>query len=488
VTDAAELAREHEELLAMHAALAADATRYRVLFDLAPTALVVTDANMVIREANEAAARLFEVNPRFLLRKPLLAYVDLSNRKPLRVSAVHGESTTANVRMRRRSGVAFDAAVHASRRRDEIFFAIVDQTAEVQAEKRLWELNRELERRVREQAAELEALVAQLPVGVVVLARDGSVAWANRRAEEIVGPLGPHLELRGEDGVPLEPDERPAARVLRGEAIRDLRVRASRADGGEVVVDVTAIPVSSEERGAVVVLHDATERDRIERADAEFVENAAHQLRTPITAVAASVAALNAGALEEEEEEEDRRRFVEHIRRESERMARLVESLLTLAALQRGGGQPDLDVVPLQRLVDDVVATADVPDDVVVEAHCADDVAVVASRDLLLQAIGNVVTNAAQHTVGRVLITARIDGPSVLLDVTDFGPGVAAEARDRIFERFFRASPNGRRGSGLGLAIALAAAKAAVSSLELLPQREGEGATFRFTMPGARLR
>ena len=77
---------------------------------------------------------------------------------------------------------------------------------------------------------------------------------------------------------------------------------------------------------------------------------------------------------------------------------------------------------------------------------------------------------------------------TVVLDVTDFGPGVEHELRERVFERFFRRSRSGRNGSGLGLPIARAAAEASESTLELLPQRAGEGATFRFTIPGARLR
>lgn len=483
----ADLAFEHDELLSMHAAVLADATRYRVLFDLAPTALLVTDTSLVVREANEAAAMLFDVDPRYLLGKPLLVFVALGSRRLFRPLPIHlreATTTTTTTTMRRRSGVAFEASVRGLRAGDEIFWAIEDRTAEAQAEARLWELNRELEHRVREQGAELEALVAQLPVGVVVLAADGSVRWANERAEEIVGPIG-SVELRDEWGKLLAEGDRPAARALTGETVRDKRVRVRRRAGDEVVVDVTAVPVRSAAGGAVIVLHDVTERYRIARADAEFVENAAHQLRTPITAIATSVAALQAGA---GDEAEDRARFIAHVARESERMATLVEALLTLAALQRGAARPVVEVVPLNALVADAIAAVAPPETVAVAVDCADDIAVVADRALLAQSIGNVLANAVHHTSDRVAVKGGIDGPTVVLDVTDYGPGVPADAHDRVFERFFRASPNGRRGSGLGLAIAQAAAKAALTSLELLPQRPGEGATFRFTIPGARLR
>jgi signal transduction histidine kinase len=467
--DAAELAHEHEALLSMHAAVRADADRYRALFDAAPTALLVTNHNLTIIECNAACAQLLDVDERFLVGKPLTVYVDLGSRRLLRTrsGAFHRGTTTLSLRMRRRSGVAFDAVVSATPSLREIYWSIADHTEEVQAEARLWELNRELERRVDEQSREIETLAARLPVGVVVLRAGGEVAWANGRAGEIFG--GP-------------PDAiiQHVLEAFEGREIRDRRVGVER-EGREIVVELTAAPLPGRGGGIAIVVDDVTQRDRIERADREFVQNAAHQLRNPITAIVSSVAALNAGARDDETERE---RFLDHIGHEAERIGTLVEALLALAALQRGDAAPRIEVVPLRGLLEDAAAGA--ARGSLVEIDCPDEIRVVTDAALLGQAVENVVANAVEHAGSHVRIEARVAGTTAVVDVRDDGPGIPPEARDRIFERFFRVRENSRRGSGLGLAIASAAAEAAQSTLELLPPN-GAGAAFRFTIPGASL-
>lgn len=466
-----DLARDHEALLSMYAAVQADATRYRALFDAAPSALLATSHNLTIVECNAAAARLLDVQERFLLGKPLTVYVDLGSRRLLRTrsGSFHRGTTTMTLRMRRRSGVAFEALVAATPTPREIYWTIADRTEAAQAEARLWELNRELERRVDEQTATLETLAAQLPVGVLVLRPDGEVTWSNAHARALLGDsltaIVPHV-----------------AHALGGREVRDVRVAVDRdGDGDPLWVELTASPLVGGSGGVVVVADDVTQRERRARADAEFVQNAAHQLRNPIAAIASSVGALNAGARDEPLERE---RFLDHIGRESRRIGTLVDALLALAALQRGDAAPTLEVVPLRGLLQAAADAA--PGQARISVDCPDDLAVVADGALLAQAIGNVVANAAQHARSRVRVVARTQDAYAHVDVQDDGPGVPEEARGRVFERFFRGPGVERRGSGLGLAIATAAAEATRSTVELLPATNG--AAFRFTIPRATLR
>lgn len=467
-TSESELAPDQEALLSMHAAVQADADRYRALFDAAPTALLVTNHNLTIVECNAASARLLDVQDRFLVGKPLTVFVDLESRRRLRTrsGSLHRGTTTMSLRMRRRTGVGFDAAVAATPSLREIYWSISDRTEEAQAEARLWELNRELEFRVEEQAREIETLAEQLPVGVILL-RAGRIAWSNDRAREIFGgspdAIVPHL-----------------ADAFAGRQIEDTRVSVA-VGRRAIVVELTAAPLGTRDGAVAVVVDDVTQRDRAERADAEFVQNAAHQLRNPISAIVASVAALNAGARHEPAE---RDRFLDHIGRESERIASLVDALLALAALQRGDAPPRIEVVPLCRLLENAVedASSRVP----ITVDCPADVAVVADGPLLAQAIGNVVANAAEHARSAVSIDAHVHGATAVVDVSDDGRGIPDDMRDRVFERFVRGPGPRRRGSGLGLSIASAAAAAAQGTLDLLPGN-GTGTTFRFTIPGARL-
>jgi PAS domain S-box-containing protein len=467
----AELARDYDELASMLAAVQAEAHRFRSLFEAAPSALLVTDRNLKITEANAAAETLFDVPLRFLIGKPLPTFVEPQERRAFRsweleLGHTNGTATLA-VRMHRRTGVPFEALARADVAPREIYWSIADRTEEAQAETRLWELNRELERRVQEQAAEVETMASQLPVGVMLVRPNGTVAWANDRGRRLFG----HLDAQ------RLAESNPAWRALAGEP-----VRAERFSVDARIVEVTAAPITSEGGGAVVVATDATERDRRERADTEFVQNAAHQLRTPITGIASSVAALESGARDDPAE---RTRFLMHIARESERMHRLVEALLTLASLQRGGGQVLEELVPLCDIVDEVLAACQIEGATV---DCAPGLAIVGDRELLGQALSNVLSNAADHSPAEgIAIRAGLDGTSIRLDVTDSGAGIPDDQRERVFDRFYRLAPATRKGSGLGLAIARAATESTGGTLELLPRREGQGATFRFTFPGARL-
>jgi signal transduction histidine kinase len=298
---------------------------------------------------------------------------------------------------------------------------------------------------------------------VIVLRADGGLTWANERARTTIALDGDLARLATAEG-----------------AVSRLRLPAP--DGAERVVDVAAAPIGSRAGGTVLVLQDVTERDRVERADAEFVQNAAHQLRTPITAIASSVAALEAGAAKDETERE---RFLDHIARASTRMGNVVDSLLMLSALQRGDRpEPTRRVIPLRAVLD--AARAADPGVACFTIDCSEHLGIVGDRELLTEAIENVVTNACHHATTEVRIVATCDGDSVTVDVSDDGPGVAGDARERVFERFYRADHTSP-GSGLGLPIARAAVEASGGTLELLDRPE-PGATFRFHLPGATVR
>src|SRR5215471_17432684 len=102
--------RAYDELASMHQAVVADLERYRALFDAAPSALIATDKNLRVLEANTAAAELLDVEPRFLPGKPLAGFVDPEHKRELRTwptKLLRGQaSLSAHVRMRRRTGVA----------------------------------------------------------------------------------------------------------------------------------------------------------------------------------------------------------------------------------------------------------------------------------------------------------------------------------------------------------------------------------------------
>jgi signal transduction histidine kinase len=229
----------------------------------------------------------------------------------------------------------------------------------------------------------------------------------------------------------------------------------------------------------VVTLQDVTERERLERAERDFVTNAAHELQTPLAAITSAVEVLQAGA---KERPEDRDRFLQHIAHACRRLDRLTRALLVLARAQIGE-QVRREVVAVEPILR-TVATAQSRERTI-RIECGDDVAVIANRALLEQALANLVENAIKHTTGPVVLAAQSDNRHVTMVVRDAGGGIADADRRRVFERFYRGEQATESGSGLGLAIVAEAARALGADLEL--ESSPSGTSVAIVLPAARL-
>jgi two-component system, OmpR family, sensor kinase len=225
--------------------------------------------------------------------------------------------------------------------------------------------------------------------------------------------------------------------------------------------------------------------DRLERAFAaqrEFVDDAGHELRTPITIVRGHLELMGDDPAEREE-------TVRLVTDELDRMSRIVEHLLLLAKAER----PDF-VSP------EPVQLAELTADVYVKARTLGErdwqLAEVADREAELdpqritQAMVQLAQNAVQHTTAgqRIRIGSRAEGSSVELYVVDSGPGVQPQDAEVIFERFRRGTARrGARGSGAGLGLSIVRAIAEAHGGRVrLHDTEGGGATFVLTLEGAR--
>jgi two-component system phosphate regulon sensor histidine kinase PhoR len=208
-------------------------------------------------------------------------------------------------------------------------------------------LNAELEERIAARTRELgtvnarlETVVHELPVGVIVLGAGGAIELANPPALEILGVAREDLAELAErqswrmftrDGRALPLHERPMFRALNERrATTGERFVVERPDGRRLVIELSAVPFR-EPGGAdsvVVTIVDVTERESLERAERDFVTNAAHELQTPLAAIVSAVEVLQAGA---KERPEDRDRFLQHIADAARRLEQLARALLLLA-------------------------------------------------------------------------------------------------------------------------------------------------------------
>jgi two-component system OmpR family sensor kinase len=188
-----------------------------------------------------------------------------------------------------------------------------------------------------------------------------------------------------------------------------------------------------------------------------LVEDASHELRSPLAAMRSEIDV----SLRADELPEEARAVLESVREEVDRLSRTVDDLLTLASIDEGGltlAREAVDLSDLARATGAALAPLAERSGVTVHAD-GEPAVVVADPERVRQALGNLIDNAIKFSPpgGVVDVTTSIVGGAARVAVTDEGPGIRAEDRERIFERFVRADAARSRsagGSGLGLAIA----------------------------------
>jgi two-component system, OmpR family, sensor histidine kinase VicK len=337
---------------------------------------------------------------------------------------------------------------------------------------------RESFEQLRAEADRLSLLFEQLQEGVIAVDRSLEVVFANPSAREI---LGDALGARGASlpnswsGLSL----REIAQALFRADAAVAEARTDTADGSRTI-SLVGVPAGGSNL-VLLVFTDITAKERRERAEREFVANASHELRTPVSAIISAVEALRAGA---SEHPADRDAFIELIERQATRLGRLTRSLLILARSESRDELVRLEPVKLRPLLDEIVASLEPHPDVVVEVDCSASLVVLVQRDLAEQVIFNLAGNALKYTSsGRVALSARQSGERVIVEVTDTGPGIAVDVRQRIFDRFASGQDGRRDGFGLGLAIVGDAVRALGGSIEVNSE-PGRGTTARVTLVG----
>jgi len=332
--------------------------------------------------------------------------------------------------------------------------------------------------RVEAERDRLQRLLGRLHDGVIAVDTNLRIEFSNAAARRL-------LRASVDEGDEL-PDAwgQPVLKVLAARLFEP-GARAIQetfeTDGGRAY-SIAGIPPRGRSKNVILVVTDVSVRERRERAEREFVTNAAHELRTPLATITGAIQVLQSGAKDDVVE---RDRFLDHIEREAARLGRVTNSLLVLARAQTREEAPNLAPVELRPLLEAIVEDVQPPKEVAVTVRCPPGLEVLAERDLVEQAVSNLTANALQNTErGKIEIAARaLPGGSVVLEVSDTGNGIAPERQDRIFDRFYR--PDGRdpRRFGLGLAIVRQAVAALGGRIEL-ESAVGSGTTVRITLTG----
>jgi signal transduction histidine kinase/CheY-like chemotaxis protein len=223
------------------------------------------------------------------------------------------------------------------------------------------------------------------------------------------------------------------------------------------------------------------DRESQQRAQRDFVANAAHELRTPLTAVIAAIETLDRGAIHDPA---GRDRFFGHIRREAARLSRLCDSLLLLADAQ-SGSPLRATTIPLRPMLDDIAGGLHAVPGVTVTVEAPAELTATTNPGLLERILDNLAQNAAKYTTsGQITLHASAAGAGVTVAVRDTGQGLGLPAAEAI-ERFSRGGARAADGFGLGLSIAHQAALALGATLRL-EDNPGGGTIATLTLPYAR--
>jgi signal transduction histidine kinase len=330
-------------------------------------------------------------------------------------------------------------------------------------------------RRNAERSADAARALAHVREAVVLVDEASIVRYANPAAVALFALAEDHLESPPLRQLLAELESQPPAGATQRVAIagRDhwLTTTRSAFDGGQVVV-----------------FRDVSDDHRLEQLRSDFVATAAHELRTPLSAVYGAVRTLRQS--EHELPADLQAQFLEMIETQSERLRILMDQLLVSAQLDAVDLQLQTQAVDATALCDTVLTAARVHTrreiELLLETPAA-AVHVKADQDRLQQVVANLIDNAVKYSPrgGTISVGVSSDGSAGTIAVADHGLGIPAEEQDRIFEKFYRLDPamtNGVGGSGLGLYI----------SRELIRQMAGEltvsstvgiGSTFTITLP-----
>ncbi|AKV04415.1 Response regulator/sensor histidine kinase [Labilithrix luteola] len=346
----------------------------------------------------------------------------------------------------------------------------------------------------------LEATLAALPDAVVVVGPDGTVASANPTASSVLRVEAGQLS-KGLDALPIADRTRALLRdVLDGRKAGaagavDLTNAVAIDVGGSKrkllprVVPITGLPDG--QRGAVLILSDVTELARLDEMRTELIAVASHELRTPLTTFRMTLLMLNERALSLTDRD---RELVHTALLGVEQLAGTIDEFLDLTRIEAGQLRLNWDRVDVAALVAreaSAVQTSCKESGIELVVDGAERTGLTIRGDAarLHVVLANLLANAMKYTPAGGTIRLGVDevADRIVVAVEDSGPGVPAEFRERIFEKFFRvehhrAGDAGLRGSGIGLYIAREIVEAHGGTLRY-EEREGGGARLVMQLP-----
>lgn len=306
----------------------------------------------------------------------------------------------------------------------------------------------------------LETVFLKMSDGVMVLDGEGNILLLNEALKDVLKVSDVGKGKRPIEVVRNSEIQSITDQVLSGPAnTLKKEISVLLPEQKSFLVSATPIIKKGRNQAAVLVFHETTLLKQYEQMRKDFVANVSHELRTPISNIKGYVETLLDGAMHEEAVVSE---FLQIIRSESDRLVSLVKDLLDISMIESGKVHPEPESCDIRGLVQAVLirvrSSAEEKNITLLNKVPHDARPVLADRDMLYQVFFNILDNAVKYVQsgGEVIVTAFSDGDLLRVDVTDNGPGIPDEDKERVFERFYRLDKARSRelgGTGLGLSI-----------------------------------
>ncbi|WP_125683466.1 sensor histidine kinase [Levilactobacillus yonginensis] len=347
---------------------------------------------------------------------------------------------------------------------------------------------RKVQRQMAGQNQEFATLLDYLPIGVMVIDRYRKVELANPAMEQFLQHrISPRRHLFTQDVRQFE----LASLINSALSERQTQHKTLKLPGvtADRTVDVRAVytATSQDYFQVLVLLYDVTEVYAVEQMQMDFVSNASHELKTPVTAISGFAKTLLAGAKDDPEKSVE---FLKIIDEQSERLVELINDVLTISHIESGNAV-EATAVPVGQMVANQVrllAPLAGVNQVTLVNQVPNDLIETTDRRKFDQILKNVLGNAIKYNrpQGSITISTTKSGRSWALIIADTGVGISPQDQLRVFERFYRADVSHSNqlvsGSGLGLAIVRELVESLNGKIDLQSAID-EGTTVTMTFP-----
>ncbi len=327
----------------------------------------------------------------------------------------------------------------------------------------------------------MSAILSTMGDGILVVDSESRVTMVNRAAEKLLKLS--EDEAVGHTFIEVVRDHELDSILQECLKIREQQTGVAETEPGRQFLRMIATPLGS---GSLVLLQDISELRRLEAVRRDFISNISHELRTPVASLKVLAETLQEGAIDDRAVAQD---FLHKINIEVDRLTQMVNELGELSRIESGEFSFKIEPVDVEDIVTRVAERlraqaergglslkVDIPHGLL---------KALADEERVEQVVVNLLHNAIKFTPpgGRVTISTKVEGDSILVSVADTGVGIPADDLPRIFERFYKAD-KARVGGGTGLGLAIANHIVEALGGKIWAESiEGKGSTFTFTIP-----